>query len=68
MVTDVGEWDRTMIGLPVGQSGRPWSSHYSDQLGDWMRVELKPFPFTDEAVEAATVATLTLRPPKAVGR
>jgi penicillin amidase len=63
MVADVGNWDDTLIGLSAGQSGRPWSPHYSDQMGDWLEVRLRPFPFTADAVDAATVARLVIRPP-----
>jgi len=64
MVVEVGDWDRTLLGLPVGQSGRPWSAHYSDQLGDWLQVKPARFPFSTEAVNAATTGRLSLRPPQ----
>jgi penicillin amidase len=61
-VADVGDWDRSVLVLPLGQSGRPWSPHYSDQLRSWLGVEAIEFPFSAEAVEAATVSRLTLVP------
>jgi penicillin amidase len=61
-VADVGDWDATVLVLPPGQSGRPWSMHYADQLGAWLWVEARRQPFTDEAVERAARARLILRP------
>ncbi len=61
-VTEVGNWDATVLGLPTGQSGRPWSGHYADQIESWLDVEPATFPFSREAVEAAAVARLHLSP------
>lgn len=61
-VTEVGNWDDTVLVLPVGQSGRPWSSHYSDQISSWTRFEAVPFPFSPEAVERSAAARLRLLP------
>jgi penicillin amidase len=61
-VAEVGNWDDTILVLPVGQSGRPWSAHYSDQIASWLNVEVVRFPFTREAVEAAAAARLELVP------
>ncbi len=61
-VTEVGDWDATVLGLPTGQSGRPWSGWYADQIGDWLRVEPAVFPFSRGAVEAKATARLRLIP------
>jgi penicillin amidase len=61
-VTEVGNWDATVLGLPTGQSGRPWSGFYSDQIGSWLHAEASPFPFSRKTVEAAAVARLQLIP------
>jgi len=61
-VADVGDWDNTLLALAVGESGRPWSSHYSDQIRTWLDVGGARFPFSREAVEAAVVARLELVP------
>jgi penicillin amidase len=61
-VVDVGNWDATVLVLPVGQSGRPWSPHYSDQLGAWLHVEPVPLPYSPAAVDAAAKARLVLVP------
>jgi penicillin amidase len=62
MVCDVGSWDDTLLGLVPGQSGRPWSPHYDDQISSWRSVAPERFPFSDRAVEAAAVARLVLEP------
>jgi penicillin amidase len=62
MVTDVGNWDESVAVMPLGQSGRPWSSHYADQIQLWRRGEAFVLPFSDTLVEAAAEAKLTLRP------
>jgi penicillin amidase len=64
-VTEVGNWDETRLVLPVGQSGRPWSANYADQISDWLAGEAQPFPFSREAVDAAAVAKIYLIPGQA---
>ena len=66
-VTEVGNWDETRLVLPVGQSGRPWSANYADQISDWRAGEAPPFPFSREAVDAAAVAKIDLIPGRARG-
>lgn len=61
-VTEVGNWDNTVLVLPVGESGRPYSSHYDDQLTSWLQGRPLLFPFSEEAVEDAAEARLTLVP------
>ena len=62
LVIDVGRWDETRVVLAGGQSGNPLSPHYDDMLAPWLRGEGVPLPFSREAVERATKATLTLVP------
>ena len=62
MVLDVGDWDRSLYSLPCGQSGNPLSPHYDDLLPAWLEGTGVPIPWTGEAVEAATVETLLLKP------
>ena len=59
-VADVGNWDDTVLVLPVGQSGRPWSRHYSNQISSWLNVEAVRFPFSREAVDAAATVRIEL--------
>ncbi len=72
-VADVGNWDATVLGLPLGQSGRPWSRHYDDQIAEWRHGHSAVMPFSREAVRKAASASLRLetREPRAtaaVGR
>jgi penicillin amidase len=64
-VADVGNWDDTVLVLSVGQSGRPWSRHYADQISSWMNVEADRFPFSRGAVDRAAAVRLELVPPPA---
>ncbi|HEX8806081.1 MAG TPA: penicillin acylase family protein, partial [Candidatus Aquilonibacter sp.] len=61
-VWDVGNWDAGGITIPQGESGRPGSGHYTDQAADWVAGKLLPLPYSDAAVDRATVSTLTLSP------
>lgn len=61
-VVDLADVDRSMAVLPTGQSGNPASPHWNDQAPLWIEGSLRPAPVTREAVEAAAVQTLTLRP------
>jgi penicillin amidase len=61
-VADVGNWDDSVLVLPPGQSGRPWSAHYADQIRPWLEVTGLSFPYTESAVEEQTVARVTLVP------
>lgn len=54
---DGGHWI-----LAGGQSGNPCSRHYADMFPLWLAGESVSIPFTRDAVERATVVTLTLRP------
>jgi penicillin amidase len=65
-VAEVGNWDETVLVLPVGQSGRPWSRHYSDQISSWLNVEAVRLPWSREAVQEAAAARLELVPAPAV--
>ena len=62
VVYDLGDLDRSRGCLPTGQSGNPASPHWSDQSASWAAGELRPLPFTREAVEAAATARLTIAP------
>lgn len=59
---DVGNWDDGLFILPTGQSGHPGSPHYDDMLEQWRRGECRPLLYSRAAVEAATEATVSLRP------
>ncbi|HEX8144239.1 MAG TPA: penicillin acylase family protein [Pyrinomonadaceae bacterium] len=59
-IADPGDWDKTELGITLGQSGDPSSPHWKDQLADWRAVTPRVFPFTPSAVMNATRETLVL--------
>jgi penicillin G amidase len=61
-VVDLGKPDAGLAVLPAGQSGHPFDPHYDDQLPLYLAGEARPVPWTEEAVEAATVSRLRLAP------
>lgn len=64
LIADPGDWDKTQMGIALGESGWPRSPNWSDQLADWRAVTPREFPFTAPAVEKATKGTLVLEPAK----
>jgi penicillin amidase len=62
MVVDLGDPERSRYVVAGGQSGNPLSPHYDDLFALWQRGESVPIPWSPEAVEAATVDRLVLRP------
>ena len=62
LVTDAADPSSTRSILPGGQSGHPFDAHYDDQLPLWLAGELRPLPWSRDAIDAAAVSTLTLRP------
>lgn len=64
LIADPGDWDKTQMGIALGESGINKSPHWSDQLADWRAVTPREFPFTSAAVTKATKTTLVLEPAK----
>lgn len=64
MIADTSDWDKTQLGITLGQSGNPSSPHWKDQLDDWRNVTPRAFPFSDSAVASAAKSTLLLTPAK----
>lgn len=62
MVVDLADLDASRWVNLTGSSGHPGSVHYTDQLAAWAHGETYPWPYSAEAVVAATDQTLTLRP------
>ncbi len=62
VVYDLSDLDRSAGVLPSGNSGDPASPHWADQIDLYAAGELRPLAFSPAAIEAATVATLTLEP------
>ena len=63
MVVDLDNLDRSLWVNATGQSGHPYNAHYADQIDAWVANEPFPWPFSTEAVAAATETELTLVPP-----
>ncbi len=67
LVMDVGAWDNSVfVNLP-GQSGLPASPHYADLAPLWENGDYCPLLYSDDAVEAAAVARIRLRPVQGPG-
>lgn len=64
-IADLSDWNKTLMGIALGQSGDPRSPHWSDQLADWRGSAPRVFPFTQRAVETAATVALKLSPAKA---
>ncbi len=67
-VADLDNPDRSLAVLPAGQSGHPADRHYDDQLADYLAGVLHPVHWSEAAIAANTVSTLTLHPPEASSR
>ena len=64
LIADPSDWDKTQHGITLGESGRPATAHWSDQLADWRAVTPREFPFTEAAIVQATKSTVILVPKK----
>ncbi len=62
VIYDLSDWTRSLSMHTTGQSGHPFSDHYSDMIDPWRNIEYKPMLWTREQVEAAAVTTLILKP------
>ncbi|HTG86206.1 MAG TPA: penicillin acylase family protein [Pyrinomonadaceae bacterium] len=62
LIADPGDWDKTQMGIALGESGLNKSPYWSDQLADWRAVTPREFPFTAGAVQNAAKSTLVLAP------
>ena len=62
LVIDLSDLDGARIVITTGQSGLPFDRHYNDQLAAWRDGGSLPLPFSRAAIDAATVAMLTLEP------
>jgi penicillin amidase len=58
MTADLGDWERSLLNIPIGQSGQILSSHYKDQWEDYSSGRSYPMQFGK--VNAAS--TLVLKP------
>lgn len=61
-VLDVGDWDRSQVVLPTGQSGHRLSAHHFDQNELWRTGGYRAQPFSRQAVLAAQAHRLLMVP------
>jgi acyl-homoserine lactone acylase PvdQ len=55
---DLGDWERSLLNIQIGQSGQPLSSHYKDQWDDYYNG--RSYPMQYKNVQAKS--TLEFRP------
>jgi len=58
MNADLGDWERSLLNIPIGQSGQILSSHYKDQWEDYYNA--RSYPMQWSKVDAAS--TLVFQP------
>ncbi|MGW6273023.1 penicillin acylase family protein [Streptomyces sp. NPDC055060] len=62
MVVNLDDLDKSKWINLTGASGHAYSAHYTDQTGKWVKGELLPWSYTEDAVKKSTNDTLVLRP------
>jgi penicillin amidase len=62
VIYDLGDFGNSVAVHTTGQSGHPYSPHYSDMVDMWRNIEYQPLLWTREQVEAAAVNHLVLTP------
>lgn len=62
MAVEIGAWEYARFALPGGQSGNPFSPHYSDQLPLWRRGDGLTIPQAEDEIGRVTKRTLELLP------
>lgn len=62
MIIDFSDLDASQTVHTTGQSGHPYHPHYDSMIALWLNGEYHPMLFSAEAVQAAAVDHLVLRP------
>jgi penicillin amidase len=62
-IIDLGDFSRSLVIVPPGQSGQIGSRHYGDLAGPWVRGEYIPMLWTREEIEREAEGRLMLAPP-----
>lgn len=62
MIIDLSDLTKSVSMHTTGQSGHPYSSHYSDMIDPWRNIEYHSMLWSQEQVESSAVARLTLNP------
>ncbi len=61
-IYDLSDFENSQSIHTTGQSGHPFSPHYSDMVESWRQIRYHPMRFGDRTVEAATASLQELRP------
>lgn len=61
-IIDLANFDNSLWVIPAGQSGQPFSAHYSDLLPLWDQNHYERMPFTAGALDTTLRDILTLKP------
>ena len=62
LVVDLSDLDHSLQNITLGESGQVFSPYYKDQFEAWYSGQSFAMPFSDAAVERATVHRLVLEP------
>ncbi len=65
MVVDLGDLNRSVQNITLGESGQVFSPYYKDQFEAWYHGRSFPMLFSNEAVQKGTVHRLVLEPAEA---
>jgi penicillin amidase len=55
MNADLGDWESSLLNIPIGQSGQILSSHYKDQWADYYNARSYPMQFGKVDVQSTLV-------------
>jgi penicillin amidase len=61
-IIDLSDFDHSLWVIPAGESGEPFSPHYSDLLALWAGHRYQQMEYSAQADAATSVAVLTLQP------
>jgi penicillin amidase len=61
-VSDLSNFDNSLMEIPTGESGQYASPHYRDQFPEWFAGRGIAAPFSESAEEATRAHRLTLLP------
>jgi penicillin amidase len=62
MIVDLNNFDASLWVTTTGESGQPWSAHYSDLMPLWDTGRYQPMSYTASAVAKDASGILTLQP------
>jgi penicillin amidase len=62
MIVDLGDLTQSVTMHTTGESGHPYSPHYSDMIDSWRNIQYHPMLWSRDQVEQAAADKLTLKP------